>query len=123
MTDAVSKVDEIAQTGLALVDGDNVRLDSDGTGDDRQEQLLGGRTCGLTTARKVGGRCLNGGEYLGRARLQGREFVLVPDGRSLWVRGIVSTPVSQRPMSLLHGRPHTRSRSPTETRRVCEDRT
>lgn len=40
MADRVSKVDEVAKTGLALVDGDDVRLDRDRADNDRQQELL-----------------------------------------------------------------------------------
>lgn len=34
MADTVAKVDEVTESGLALINGDNVRLDRDGTNDD-----------------------------------------------------------------------------------------
>jgi hypothetical protein len=48
--DGVSEVDEVAEPGLALVDGDDVRLDADRGLDDMQEQLLLGRARVLSPA-------------------------------------------------------------------------
>ena len=38
--DAVTKVNEVAETGLAFVDGDDVRLYRDRADDDREQQFL-----------------------------------------------------------------------------------
>ena len=54
MADSVAKIDKVAQASLALVDSDNVRLDSDRPGDDREEQLLCGRARRLRAPCKVG---------------------------------------------------------------------
>ena len=40
MADSVSEIDEIAQTRLAFVDSDNMRLDVDGTRHDTQKEGL-----------------------------------------------------------------------------------
>ena len=40
MPDGVAKVDEVAQACLALVDGDDVCFDRDGTDDDAEEDVL-----------------------------------------------------------------------------------
>ena len=78
MANGVPEVDEVAEPGLALVDGDDVRLDADGPRDDREQQLLCGRARGLGAAGEVGGRRLDGGEDLGGARFERCEFFLVP---------------------------------------------
>ena len=56
--DRVPKVDEVAQTCLALVEGDNVRFDKDTARDDLEKQVLSMRARRLMPAdvRVLGGR-------------------------------------------------------------------
>ncbi len=79
MPNGVPEVYKVAKAGLALVDGDNVGLDTDGPCDNRKEELLGEGTCGLDTSSEVGGWCLDRSEDLCGARLKGRKFLLIPD--------------------------------------------
>ena len=85
VTNGVSKVDEVAQASLALVDGDYVRLDSDRARNNRQQELLCVRACRLGTPCKVRGGGLDSSEYLGGPGLEGRKLCFVPDGRGLRV--------------------------------------
>jgi len=53
--DSVSEVDEVAESRLALVDGDDVGLDVDTASDDGEQQGLGDRARANVTARVAGG--------------------------------------------------------------------
>jgi len=83
--DRVAKVDEVAQPGrLALVVGDDVGFDGDRAHDDGEEQLLRRGARRLCTSRVVDAGCLDGGDDLGRSRLEGRKVGLIPDCRGLF---------------------------------------
>lgn len=84
VSDRVSKVDEVAQPGrLALVVGDDMRLDGDRAHDDGEEQLLGGRACRLGASRIADAGRLNGSNDICRPGLESGEVGLVPDGSGL----------------------------------------
>ena len=79
VADGVPEVDEVAEAGLALVDGDYVRLDADRASDNRQKELLGLGACCFGATCKVGGGRLDGGENLRGSIFEIPEFLLVPD--------------------------------------------
>ena len=86
VSDGVSEVDEVSQTGLSLVDGDDVSLDVDRSSDDREEEGLLRSSSSDRSSSEVGGRPSrgDGGDDLGGSRLELGEVVLVPDGGGLY---------------------------------------
>lgn len=85
VSNRVSKVDEVAQSSLLLVDRDNVRLGCDGRLDDGEEEGLGG---GSSSESPTGVGEASGGSQDGRvdlldARFELGKLICVPDGSSL----------------------------------------
>ena len=86
MTNGVSEVDEIAETCLALIDGDNVGLDRDGADDYRQEEFLCGRASRLLTTGEVLRGRLDSSKDLRGVGLKCGEFCFIPNGSGLHSR-------------------------------------
>lgn len=85
MAKGVAKVDEVAKTGLLLVDGDNVSLGGDGGADDGEEEGLGSRASfeGAAGAGLASRVAEDSRVDLGDTRLELGELGLIPDGGGL----------------------------------------
>lgn len=83
MADRMPKIDEVAETSLAFVNGDDVGFDRNGSYDNREQEILCGRACIFSAARIIDGGSLDCCEYFRRTSFEGTEFCFIPDGCSL----------------------------------------
>jgi hypothetical protein len=64
MANGMTEIDEVTETCLALIDGNDMRLDGYRAVDDSQQEFLRFRTCSLGASSVVQGPSLNCSEDL-----------------------------------------------------------
>lgn len=77
------EIDEVAESSLAFIDGDDVGLDGNGSDNDGEQEILCGGACVFGAACVIERGCLNCGEDFGRTSFERTEFCFIPDGCSL----------------------------------------
>jgi hypothetical protein len=79
----MSEVDEVAESSLALIDGDDVRFNVDTTSDNGEEKRLRGRARADVTTCITSGRRANSIVDQLSVSFEGSKFVFIPYRRGL----------------------------------------
>lgn len=84
VANCVSEVDKVTESGLAFIDGDDVRFDVDAASDDREEERLRSRARAEVTTCIAGGRRANSIVDQLSVSFKGSKFRFIPYRRGLW---------------------------------------